>query len=203
VRCSVLQCVAVCCSVLQCVAVCCSVLQCVAVCCSVTRLVKMCDVPPNCLHYSMLQCADMCCNVMRCVAVCCSVLQCVAVCWGVLQCVVVCCSVLQCVAVWQGSLTCVTCLQIDCVCCILKHDLQGGKDPQDALSCGSLSSYQPLIIGLFCGKWPTKIGHPMSLCHPVSCGLMKCMSLRTRHVSQMKILSNGLSFVTHMWLMNH
>jgi len=31
-RCSVLQCVAVCCSVLQCVAVCCSVLQCVAVC---------------------------------------------------------------------------------------------------------------------------------------------------------------------------
>ena len=33
-RCSVLQCVAVCCSVLQCVAVCCSVLQCVAVCCS-------------------------------------------------------------------------------------------------------------------------------------------------------------------------
>ena len=35
VRCSVLQCVAVCCSALQCVAVCCSVLQCVAVCCSV------------------------------------------------------------------------------------------------------------------------------------------------------------------------
>jgi len=32
IRCSVLQCVAVCCSVLQCVAVCCSVLQCVAVC---------------------------------------------------------------------------------------------------------------------------------------------------------------------------
>ena len=48
VKCSVLQCVAVCCSVLQCVAVCCSVLQCVA----------------------------MCCNVLLCVAVCCSVLQC-------------------------------------------------------------------------------------------------------------------------------
>jgi len=31
VRCSVLQCVAVCCSVLQCAAVCCSVLQCVAI----------------------------------------------------------------------------------------------------------------------------------------------------------------------------
>jgi len=35
VRCSALQCVAVCCSTLQCVAVRCSVLQCVAVCCSV------------------------------------------------------------------------------------------------------------------------------------------------------------------------
>jgi len=42
-RCSALQCVAVCCSVLQCVAqcvaVCCSVLQCVAVCCSVLQCV--------------------------------------------------------------------------------------------------------------------------------------------------------------------
>ena len=33
-RCSVLQCAAVCCSVLQCVAARCSVLQCIAVCCS-------------------------------------------------------------------------------------------------------------------------------------------------------------------------
>ena len=35
VRCSVMQCVAVCCSVLQCVTVCCSVLHGVVVCCSV------------------------------------------------------------------------------------------------------------------------------------------------------------------------
>ena len=41
-RCSVLQCVAVCCSVLQCVAVCCSVLQCVAVCGSVWLCVAVC-----------------------------------------------------------------------------------------------------------------------------------------------------------------
>ena len=67
VRCSVLQCVAVCCSVLQSsgrsheelfVVTCCSVLQCllqrVAVCCGV-------------------------CCVLLCVAVCCSVLQCVTV----------------------------------------------------------------------------------------------------------------------------
>ena len=50
-RCSVLQCVAVCCSELQCVAVCCSVLQCVAVCCSV------------------LQCLAKCCRVLQCIAV--------------------------------------------------------------------------------------------------------------------------------------
>ena len=53
-RCSVLQCVAVCCSMLQCVAVCCSVLQCVAVCCSVSP------------------CVAVCCSVLQCVAVCCS-----------------------------------------------------------------------------------------------------------------------------------
>jgi len=59
VRCSVLQCVAVCCSALQCAAVRCSVLQCVAVCCSA------------------LQCAAARCSVLQCVAVCCSALQCV------------------------------------------------------------------------------------------------------------------------------
>ena len=43
VRCSVLQCVAVCCGVLQCVAVCYSVLQCVAVWCDVpTRAFREC-----------------------------------------------------------------------------------------------------------------------------------------------------------------
>ena len=57
VRCSVLQCVAVCYSALPCVAVCCSVLQCAAVYCS----------------------------VLHCVAVYCSVLQCIAVCRSVLQ----------------------------------------------------------------------------------------------------------------------
>jgi len=44
-RCSVLQCVAVCCSVLQCGAVWCSVLQCVAVCCSVFQCVAIGKFP--------------------------------------------------------------------------------------------------------------------------------------------------------------
>ena len=88
VRCSVLQCLAVCCSVDTCrlflpgsrAAECCSVLQCLAVCCSV------------------LQSVAVCCRVLQSVAECCRVLQCVAVCCSVLQCVAVCCSVLQCVA---------------------------------------------------------------------------------------------------------
>jgi len=53
VRCSVLQCVAICCSVLQCVAVCCSVLKCVAA-----------------WHTS--QRVAVCCSVLQCVVVCCS-----------------------------------------------------------------------------------------------------------------------------------
>jgi len=90
VRCSVLQCVAVCCSVLQWVAVGCSVLQCVEVYCSVLQYVT---------------CVAMRCSVLQCVVVCCSVLQCVAVRCSVLQCVAVCCvrcgvfRVLQCVQV--------------------------------------------------------------------------------------------------------
>ena len=44
---------------------------------------------------------------------------------------------------------------------------QGGEDPQDALSCRSFFAKEPLIIGLFCGKWSLKIGHIMGLQHPV------------------------------------
>jgi len=45
--------------------------------------------------------------------------------------------------------------------------IQEGQDPWDALSCMSFLAKEPLIIGLFCGKWPTKIRHPMTLRHPV------------------------------------
>jgi len=44
----------------------------------------------------------------------------------------------------------------------------GWSRPIDALSCRSLSAKEPLIIGLFCGKWPIKVRHPMGLRHPVS-----------------------------------
>jgi len=35
------------------------------------------------------------------------------------------------------------------------------------LNCRSFFAKEPLIIGLFCEKWPTKIRHPMTLRHPV------------------------------------
>ena len=50
---------------------------------------------------------------------------------------------------------------------------QCGEDAQDALSCRSLFSKESLIIGLFCGKRPVKIRHPMSLRHPVR--LVECL----------------------------
>jgi len=57
-RCSALQCVAVCCSVSQCVAVCCSVLQCVAVCCSVLQcrkcVVCLCHLYVSCVYHLSL-----------------------------------------------------------------------------------------------------------------------------------------------------
>jgi len=45
--------------------------------------------------------------------------------------------------------------------------IQSGEDSQDALSCRSFFAKEPLIIGLFCRKWPLKIRHPMCLRHPV------------------------------------
>jgi hypothetical protein len=93
-RCSVVQCVAVCCSVLhvaqciyECVAAWCSVLQCVAVCWSVLHVAR-------CIH----ECVAVWCSVVQCVACStmhlwmrCSVMQWVALCCIVLQCVAVCC----------------------------------------------------------------------------------------------------------------
>jgi len=41
------------------------------------------------------------------------------------------------------------------------------EDARNAFSCRSLFANEPLIIGLFCGKWPVMIRHPMHLRHPV------------------------------------
>jgi len=62
VRCSALQCIAVCRSMLQCVAVCCSVLQCVAVC------RRNAIVWRPCKFAWRWQNAAVCCSVLQCVA---------------------------------------------------------------------------------------------------------------------------------------
>ena len=59
------------------------------------------------------------------------------------------------------------------ICC---HDvIQCGEHPQDALSCRSFVAKEYLTIGLSCGKWPTKIRHPMGLRHPLCVDDIDCM----------------------------
>ena len=69
----------------------CSVLQCVAVCYDTRATLVYMSQPPVRTHCTLYA---VCCSVLQCVAVCRSVLQCVAVCCSVLQCVAVCCSTL-------------------------------------------------------------------------------------------------------------
>jgi len=47
-------------------------------------------------------------------------------------------------------------------CCI-----QGGEDSEDFSSRRWFSAKEPLILGLFSGKWPVQIRHPMVRRHPV------------------------------------
>ena len=48
--------------------------------------------------------------------------------------------------------------------------LQSGEDSYDALICRSFLVKEPLITGLFCGKWSVNIWHLMGLRHPVGEG---------------------------------
>ena len=41
------------------------------------------------------------------------------------------------------------------------------------ISCRLFFAKEPLIIGLFCGRWPIKIRHPMGLRHPVASRLLR------------------------------
>jgi len=51
----------------------------------------------------------------------------------------------------------------------LRHQNTGLRRPIGCLiSCRSFFAKEPQSIGLFCGKWPIKIRHPMTLRHPVS-----------------------------------
>jgi len=67
-------------------------------------------------------------------------------------------------------------------------------DAWNAWSCRSLSAKEPLIIGLFCEKWPTKIGHLTLLRHPVwgwrrSMGCLKLqVSIRKRATNYRALL---------------
>ena len=71
------------CSVLQCVAVCCNVVLCDAVWFSAS-VVLFLSTSKGAFEVYMLQCVAVRYSVLQCVALCCFVLQCVAVCCSVL-----------------------------------------------------------------------------------------------------------------------
>ena len=75
--------------------------------------------------------------------------------------------------------------------------LQGGEDPQDALSCRSFLAKASPIIGLFCGKWPTHTRHPMSLRHPVYLALSLTLSLALFLVRTLFVFFSLSLFHTH------
>ena len=118
---------------LQCVAVRCSVLQCVAVCCRGRG--SSGDTVSYCVSCSVLQCVAVCCSLLQSVAVCCSLLQWEGKQWGysvllfVVQCVAVLCNMLQCIAVGGETvgLQClIVCCQVCCsVCCNVPPSASG------------------------------------------------------------------------------
>jgi len=71
--------------------------------------------------------------------------------------------------------------------------VQGAENSKDASSCLSFFAKEPLIIRLFCGKWPMKIRHPMTPRHSVS-----DMMLHICHVTWM-----SQCHITHEWVMSH
>ena len=75
--------------------------------------------------------------------------------------------------------------------------LQDGEDPKDALNCRSLSAKEPLIIGPFPGKLPTKIRHRRHLRHSVQIYLQFCTILCIRSTILCKILC--IYFCAQFW----
>jgi len=198
----------VCCSVLQCVAVCCRVLQCVAVWCSVYDLFHLLSR-----------------SVLHCVAACCSVLQRI---WHVTHFV----TNSNYVSLTPHPLPCLTssCLTPTILPPIHTHTTTQFRETLNHFwwpkgrhfqksarylicsipnSCRSLSAKKPLIIGLFCGKWPVKIRHLMGQlatwfalynqysayccsvlhCVAVCCSVLQCVAL-------LYTISIGLTLLT-------
>jgi len=67
--------------------------------------------------------------------------------------------------------------------------VQGGEDPWNASSCVSSFAKEPLIIRLFCGKWPLEIRHPSydstppcNRCHAYACHAYACDAYVWHHV---------------------
>jgi len=65
---------------------------------------------------------------------------------------------------------------------------EGASGTLDALNCRSFFAKEPIIIRLFCAKWPIKIRHPMGLCHPICVPQLRMLFQSTHEVSFIYIL---------------
>jgi len=105
---------------------------------------------------------------------------------------------------WRDSFTCD--MTPSCV------TLQGSIDPQDALRCRWFSAKVPLIIELFCGKWPIKIRDPMGLRPSIlthlqrdsfTCDMTHLCVMRLIHVWYYSLLLPDHAYATqadgHVW----
>jgi len=70
---------------------------------------------------------------------------------------------------------------------------------QDASSCRLFFAKEPLVIGLFCRKWPMKIVHPLTLRHPVS-----HVYLYTSHIYlRRRLPNNDITQLSIDWWVYH
>ena len=181
-----------CCSVLHFIAACCAVLHSVAACCTVLHLntskrkIRFARLFFN-TRYNTLQRTATHCNTLQHAATHCHILQQTwppsarlfatytythLFLWGLWN-----------SPIFEGPLTKSQLYRAFEIALSLWIALPGGEDAYGAWSCRSFFAKEPLIIGLFCGKWPAKIRRPMRLGHPVEpCRTLYVHTCRTLYV---------------------
>ena len=83
------------------------------------------------------------------------------------------------------------------------HLVQGGEDAYNALSRRSLFAKEPLMIGLFYGKWPIKMKHPMGLRHPVASWLLRIVNSSIAAVCESRSCTHTYTHTYQPYIYTH
>ena len=81
----------------------------------------------------------------------------------------------------------------------VRDSVQGGEDPSDAFSCRLFFAKEPLIIGLFCGRFPFKdeasygIMHVMPALYPCMHTVISLSSLKGNFPQKSHIISGSFA----------